>query len=397
MPAPVREISDAERRARLAVRHGLGPGCAFSSIASATAGMTAWHATELPSVHLGIQARTRGLSVEDVDAALNLDRSLVKQLSMRRTLFAVDRALLPAVIAGPGQRVAGPEHRRLAKDLVAAGLVEDGEKWLAAAESEVLELLDARVLTTADVRAALPRIAGTVPVSIGTKWGQNVAIAPRVLGVLAAQGRVTRGANATHWRTSKPTWTTMRHWLGAEPELPDARAAYALLVGRWLRTFGPGTEEDIVWWFGATKTAVRAALADVGAVVVTVAQGGPAWLLPDDLAVVESPGPWAALLPTLDPTTMGWRGRAFYLNTDHTAYLFDSVGNAVPTVWVDGRIVGGWSQDPEGEVRIMLREKLPRHHLDLVEEARQRLIAFVDGDRVPSTYAVALLAGRRLP
>ncbi|CCI53619.1 hypothetical protein BN13_420073 [Nostocoides jenkinsii Ben 74] len=110
------------------------------------------------------------------------------------------------------------------------------------------------------MRAALPRIAGTVPVTIGTKWGQNVAIGPRVLGVLAVQGRVTRGANATHWRTSKPTWTTMRHWLGAEPELPDARAAYALLVGRWLRTFGPGTEEDIVWWFGATKTAVRAAL-----------------------------------------------------------------------------------------------------------------------------------------
>ena len=144
MPAPVREISDAERRARLAVRHGLGPGCAFSSIASATAGMTAWHATELPSVHLAIHARTRGLSVEDVDAALNQDRSLVKQLSMRRTLFAVDRALLPSVIAGPGQRVAGPERRRLAKELVAAGLVEDGEKWLAAAESEVLELLDAQ-------------------------------------------------------------------------------------------------------------------------------------------------------------------------------------------------------------------------------------------------------------
>ena len=130
----------------------------------------------------------------------------------------------------------------------------------------------------------------------------------------------------------------MRHWLGAEPELPDARAAYALLVGRWLRTFGPGTEEDIVWWFGATKTAVRAALTQT---------------------------------------------------TRHTS----STASAMPC----RRIVGGWSQDPAGEVRIMLREKLPRHHLDLVEEARQRLIAFVDGDRVPSTYAVALLAGRRLP
>ena len=49
----------------------------------------------------------------------------------------------------------------------------------------------------------------------------------------------------------------------------------------------------------------------------------------------------AALLPVLDATTMGWKHRDFYLDPEHTPYLFDTNGNAGPTVWCDGRIIGG--------------------------------------------------------
>jgi hypothetical protein len=41
---------------------------------------------------------------------------------------------------------------------------------------------------------------------------------------------------------------------------------YAELVGGYLRTFGPVTERDLVWWFGATKGAMRQALSDLNAV-----------------------------------------------------------------------------------------------------------------------------------
>ncbi len=59
--------------------------------------------------------------------------------------------------------------------------------------------------------------------------------------------------------------------------------------------------------------------------------------------------PSAALLPTLDPTTMGWKERDWYLG-EHASLLFDSNGNAGPTVWWDGRVVGGWSQRRDGEI-----------------------------------------------
>ena len=112
----------------------------------------------------------------------------------------------------------------------------------------------------------------------------------------------------------------------------------------WLRTFGPGTEADVVWWLGATKGAVRRALADVSAVEVALADGTPGWLLPDDVDEVAAPEGWAALLPALDPTTMGWKQRDFYLG-EHAAKIFDSNGNGGPTMWWNGRIVGGWTQD----------------------------------------------------
>lgn len=46
-------------------------------------------------------------------------------------------------------------------------------------------------------------------------------------------------------------------------------------------------------------------------------------------------------LPALDPTTMGWQRRHFYLG-DQAEKNFDRNGNGGPTAWWNGRIVGGW-------------------------------------------------------
>ncbi len=50
-----------------------------------------------------------------------------------------------------------------------------------------------------------------------------------------------------------------------------------------------------------------------------------------------------ALLPGLDVTTMGWVERDWYLE-DLREQVFDNRGNAGPTAWADGRVVGGWRQ-----------------------------------------------------
>ena len=212
----------------------------------------------------------------------------------------------------------------------------------------------------------------------------------RLLTVLTAAGRVVRGHNAGHWRNSRPLWTSMASWLGDEltPTEPDAGCAE--IVRHWLWTFGPGTEADLVWWLGSTKTAVRAALSSVDAVAVELDDGATGWVLPDDTADLQAPPraePWVALLPTLDPTTMGWRERAFYLDGAHTPFLFDSAGNGGTTVWVDGRIVGCWVQDEAERVRLVLVEKVSRDARRRLDAEAARLDEFLGGEHIRNVFA----------
>jgi hypothetical protein len=351
--------------------------------------MTVLHATEAPTVYLSLWARVDGLTVADVDRALYGDRTLVKQLAMRRTLFAFPRDLLPAAWGSVSARVAATQRTRLAKDAEDAGITDDGAAWVEAACAAVLaRLADGEELSAQQLRSELPELAGRVERGVGRSWGASVPLGPRVLTQLGVEGRIVRGSNAGHWRTARPRWTLMSTWLGDVPEPAEPRQGYAELVSRWLATFGPGTEADLVWWLGSTKSAVRQALADLGAVEVAL-DSGAGWVLPDD-PVADGPEPplepWAALLPVLDPTVMGWKERGFYLGP-HGPELFDVNGNGGTTAWWDGRIVGCWVQDPDGVVVLELLEDVGAEGRDALEAEAARLTAWLDGHRVSTVYA----------
>jgi hypothetical protein len=85
------------------------------------------------------------------------------------------------------------------------------------------------------------------------------------------------------------------------------------------------------------------------------------------------------LLPPLDPTTMGWSERDWYLGP-HRPQLFDTSGNAGPTAWWDGRIVGGWRQLDDGEVTLQLREDVGAEGAQALEREAERLIAARDDE-----------------
>src|SRR5690349_17386375 len=118
-------VSDEERRRRLAVRHALAPGHRVASPEAAAAAMTVLHATEPATVYLSCHARCSSLTIGDIDRALYDERSLVKQLAMRRTAFVFPRDLLPAAWGSASARVAGTERRAMARDIVTAGIARD--------------------------------------------------------------------------------------------------------------------------------------------------------------------------------------------------------------------------------------------------------------------------------
>jgi hypothetical protein len=279
---------------------------------------------------------------------------------MRRTLFVVPVEMAPLLHNSSTVSLIATERKRLASMVEGAGIATDGKAWVEKAEEKTLEALRARGEAVAtelskDVAELRERITfyrkdGSVFTTVG--------MSTRVLFLLATEGRIVRGRPRGSWVSSQYRWVPIENWIGGPiPEMTKADAQAALLR-RWLRAFGPGTETDIRWWTGWAAVQVRAALATIGAVEVEV-ELGPAYVLPDDVEPVEPVRPWVALLPSLDPTTMGWKVRDWYLGP-HYPRLFDRSGNAGQTVWVDGRIVGGWGQRSDGSITWELLEDVGR-------------------------------------
>lgn len=386
MIARVLRITDAQRRARLMARHALAPEHRAATIEDATRAVVVLHATDPSTIQLSAWARTDGLQHDELHAALYDRRSLVKHMAMRRTLFVFPRELLSAGQVAAADRVAGQERRRLIADVQKTGLHADGAAWLQEAEAQVVAALaGGRLATSSELRDELPVLQGAVTYGEGKRWGGDVPIGPRVLTVASADGRIVRAANEGGWHVSRPRWGAMDDWLGAPLARPETAAGTAELVAAWLRAFGPGTTTDLKWWLGGTVAAVKHALADLQAVEVSLDGGGTGWVLPDDTAEQAAPAPAAALLPGLDPTTMGWFERDWYLG-GHREHLFDRNGNAGPTLWWDGRIVGGWRQDADGVVELQLLEDPGAQARRALAAEAVRLTEWLGGLRVTARF-----------
>lgn len=343
-------IGVAERRARLSVRHHLVPAAAAPDVLTAVRGMVVLHATDPTTVFLSARARVAGHRVPDLEAALYDDRTLVRMLGMRRTVFVVPVELAPVVQAACTRAVAVTERRRTVRFLREGGVTDDPEPWLAAVEKETLDALRRRrsALST-ELSAEVPALAERMVFDAGTPQEVSQSVASRLLPLLAAEAQLVRGRPRGTWTSGgQYWWSTAEDWLpGGIAELP-AEESRARLAGEWLRTFGPAPAADLKWWAGWTVAQTKAALAAVGAVEVDL-DGTPGVVRPDDLDPTPVGEPAAALLPGLDPTTMGWKDRGWFLG-DHARELFDTNGNAGPTIWWEGRVVGGWAQRKSGEI-----------------------------------------------
>ncbi len=124
----MRTIGVEERRDRLARRHRLAPGSAAGDPLEVATSLVALHATDPATVHLSIAARTGAADVAPAEAALYDDRTLVRLLGMRRTMWVVPAALVPVVQASSTAEVAAKERKRLIQVIEQAGLAADGRR-----------------------------------------------------------------------------------------------------------------------------------------------------------------------------------------------------------------------------------------------------------------------------
>jgi Winged helix DNA-binding domain len=402
-------VSVAQRRGRLVQRQLLG--LSGATVAEVTESLVALHATDPVTVYLSAWARSRCL-MPDVDAALYAERSLVRMMGMRRTMFVVPAGLAGVVQEACTDDVAQRLRRRLEKELAGSG-IGDGDPggWLRAVEAGVLRALAARGggASGAELAALEPRLRTQLAYAADKSYGGPVNITTRVLTLISAEGRMIRGHRRGGWTSGQFEWFLPEAWLdsgtdpgsgaGAAPDASEplgaalgaglgAGVARAELARRWLGVFGPAPASDLQWWAGWTGAQTKAALAALPVAEVDL-DGQAGVVLADDLEFPQAVPTGAALLPGLDPTPMGWQARAWYLGP-HAPLLTDRTGNIGPTVWWAGHVVGGWGQRASGEVVYRLLEDIGSDGTAAVSAETRKLEVWLGAARIKTRFSAPL-------
>jgi hypothetical protein len=322
------------------------------------------HATSATTPYLSLYARTHHFRKEHLDEELYLKRSLAKIRCMRNTLYILPKEMLPLAYAATG-KMAREASRKYAEFRGVSP-----EKYEVVAKS-VLDLLEGREMSVFEVKKALkPQV--------------DVA---SLLSLMCDQGLLVRGRRGKGWKDKNHKYALFREYF---PDVDLAQMneseARTLLLQHYLHSFGPATENDIAWWIGLTKAAVRRALGDIHGQLVQVEivnVKGAFIMLRSDWDIMKNIDPFKRptvnLLPSLDPYLMGYRQRERYLELENYNRIFDRSGNAVSSIMLNGWVVGVWdfAEDAEPTVKLFLFEEVGEKLLKGIHSRAQQVGEFI--------------------
>ncbi len=370
------------------MRHRLAPSARTDDVAAITDSVVALHSTDPATVYLSAMARMKHPSIEAISTALYDDRTVVRHHAMRRTLWVFTPTMARWAHASCTTALASAQWKRLAQMVEDSGIATDGAAWVAAARADTLAALASMGTATArQLGKAVPALTEKLHLAVGKSYAASQGAHTRLLLNLGFDGVIVRGRPSGSWNSSEYPWALSQMWLPGgivDGEPVDPHNAAAELARAYVAEFGPVTIADLQWWTGWTMGTARRALTTIGAVEVDI-EGGVGWVLAEDVEATPTTGSrWIAFLPALDPTTMGWKERTWYLD-DHGAFgrsLFDRNGNAGPTIWLDGHVVGGWAQGKSGEVVYRLVADVPHGRLKAIAIEAERVRSLIGDARV---------------
>jgi hypothetical protein len=339
-------------------KHHLLEGSEATDVLQVVNDILALHATSVGTPYLSLFARMKNFQKKHLDEEFYAKRNLVRLRAMRGTLFIISAELAPVLY----QATKSPESQLL-KRFYGWGLLPSEHRELT---ERLHNILKGGGKTLPEIRRAIPReMIRTIELREGKtiyKW-TNVKL---VLTAMMRKGLVISEKDFGTLRITKANRYVLFQEIYPNLNLKsiNIEEAKVMLVKRYVKAFGPVTEEDIAWWTGCSKADVKKALATMKEELLNVKIENLKWeytmLKTDYKQLVKfKPKPLEtcsiSLLPYEDPYTKGYkiRDRLIDMELEKTAYVG---GGVQPTILLNGKIVGTWNRNiEEGKRPIKLR------------------------------------------
>ncbi len=350
------------------------------------------HATSNLTPYLSLFNRIERFSPDDLDEELYRRKSLVRIRAMRGTFFLFTQRLLPIAVEATQF---SPE--RVSKSLAHAGI--------SAGEFEKLSKLMLNCLASGP--KTLPEIKRDVSreSSRSLDWKRGRRVTRRtnlgvVLQLLLIQRRVQSQPEKMEWKSidwdgyGTRTFTRIRKVTYRSASTPEVGStiegeAKAKLAELYIKQYGPVTVDDIAWWMDETRPEVLRLLARLPGKLPSIRIPGHAdrlLLHPDDLPVLQKTrevDDCVRFLPYEDPYAKSRKLRELVIPKALEGQVYP-MGNALPTVISNGKIIGTWNLMADAETaRVNVKRLAPtkRKTMNRIVEEGRRLGAFLFGER----------------
>lgn len=327
------------------------------------------HASLATTPYLSLAARMPDFEQDLLDAFLYDQPALAKIRCMRKTIFVQTVDFLPIVYAATAtQVIKASEHFMSYRGV--------SNQQYAQLADQILKLVERSPMTAVELKEALQ-----VDLDLSA-----------VLYYLCDQGVLVRAAPRHGWKDQHHCYASFARVF---PKLDlngiEEREAILLLVRQYLASFGPASEDDLVWWTGLGRIRIRAALRALADDIVEIYSPETnqyLLLLANELDRLRSTrpgrGPVVSMLPALDNYLMGYTERQRFLDPALADRIVDNSGNITNTILVNGRIMGIWDfgGNDEPELKIHLFEYLQPPAGDLVANLARRLGQILAGREI---------------
>ena len=267
-----------------------------------------------------IGLRIAGATRADVERAI-ADRTIVRTWPMRGTLHfvpAVDARWMLELMASRVIKGMAGRHRQLELD---DAIFRRSRAIIGRA------LRDTPVLSRPAVLAALE--AG----GVATTAMRGI----HILRQLTMERMLCQGPHGA----KQPTFTLFDDWITSSREL-DRDDALKTIAERYFVSHGPATLRDFIWWTALTVADARVGLALAQPSLERVVVNDVEYWMSNERPVLD-PSAEVHLLPGFDELLLGYKDRSAAIAPRHASRIVPgSNGMFLPTLVVDGQVVGTW-------------------------------------------------------